>query len=626
MKILMYAAALGALSNIAWAGPLDKAVLHGETDKRRAIEYVPGEEMVFTLSLQGEGEIKPEEGYAISWKRQGDDGEVFEGKEPLPLKEPLVIKTKIEKPGFVHILAAVVDKHGKQYKKKFLGDTTTPEGQKALNYHEQHDKRVFFEGSAGADVDKLETMPLPKDFNEFWEKRLQRLAKVPMDGVIVKEYPSKNPKVKCYTFSVPCAGPRPATGVMTIPVDNTKKYPAWLGVHGYGAHYVMNIPQDGPADKIWFYLNAHGYELGREMEYYDEFYNSIMSNGKTFGLDSQWQNKSTDTAYFGWMMYRIARCLEYIKSRPEWNGRDLTVHGGSMGGLQTIWAAGLDGEVTAAEASIPWCCDMGGRDTLKRDSPTWAVRETETMRYFDPVNLALRIKPNCRVDIQRAGLGDYCCPPSGISILWNHLKTPAQINWVQGSTHGYVPSEKHQHFSLFKHFFGYNSKPDDTRLMYDDGMGDTIEFRFDVKDTTVHSLDNTSRENILNHCDCVELYFSATEGLTKPYYCIEIAPNGMVMDYTMEYPSRKQGFEWSCKSLKVNTAIKADGYSVWGSIDKRELKELGIDIDGHYYFGAFRADFEDDGAGDGKLVDWYSVKAYPEGKANFHLPEMFMWR
>ena len=39
----------------------------------------------------------------------------------------------------------------------------------------------------------------------------------------------------------------------------------------------------------------------------------------------------------------------------------------------------------------------------------------------------------------RAGLGDYTCQPSGLAILWNTLKCPKSIQWVQGSEHGYVP-------------------------------------------------------------------------------------------------------------------------------------------------------------------------------------------
>ena len=119
-----------------------------------------------------------------------------------------------------------------------------------------------------------------------------------------------------------------------------------------------------------------------------------------------------------------------------------------MGGLQTVWAAGLDPNVTVARPGIPWCCDMGGRQTLKRLMSGWGVGETEALRYFDPVNIAKRISKNCKVEITRAGLGDYTCPPSGVAILYNNIPGPKKINWVQGSTHGYVPPEEHQKFSL----------------------------------------------------------------------------------------------------------------------------------------------------------------------------------
>ena len=43
--------------------------------------------------------------------------------------------------------------------------------------------------------------------------------------------------------------------------------------------------------------------------------------------------------------------------------------------------------------------------------------------------------------VTSAGLGDYVCPPSGLAMLWNALKCPKKIVWVQGSQHGYVPPE-----------------------------------------------------------------------------------------------------------------------------------------------------------------------------------------
>ena len=441
----MIVAAVCAVHFAFAAGELEDAVLHGETDKARAIDYGPGEEMVFTLSLQGVKELPPD-AYFISWTRTGDDGQTERGKAPASLSQPLVVKTSLDRPGFVRILAVVVDKDGNAYRKSFHGDPNTPEGKKALNEFERRDKRVFFDGGAGVCVDRLQSVPEPDDFDAFWARRKERLAKVPMTPTLNEKKVPETSLARVYKFSVPCAGPRPVTGHLTVPKAKGR-YPARISFHGYGSHFVETIPSSGPGDMITMFINAHGYDLEREPEYYDEFYKSIMSNGKTFGFCDV-RNRDPESAYFSGMTYRIMRALQFLKSLPEWDGKNLEARGGSMGGLQTVWAAGLDPDVTVASPSIPWCCDIGGRDTLKRIIDPWYIHETPALRYYDPVNIAKRISRSCRVNIMRAGLGDYCCPPSGVAILYNNIPGPKKINWVQGSTHGYVPPEPHQAFSL----------------------------------------------------------------------------------------------------------------------------------------------------------------------------------
>lgn len=430
------------------AGELDDAVLHGETDKERAIDYRPGEEMVFTLGIQGVKSL-PEGRYFIKWTRTGDDGVTDSGKVPASLTEPLVIRTKLDKPGFVRILAYVVDKDGKTYRKsfKFKGDLNTPEGRRALNRFERKDKRVFFDGGAGVDVSKLQSVPEPKDFDEFWARRRARLAKVPLEADM-KELKGYRKGYRVYAVSIKCAGAHPSTGYLTIP-EKKEKQRITVYFHGYGHTYPNKGHVVSPVinnQGISFNFSPHGYELGREPEYYDEFYRSICSGGRTFGFDEK-QNADPENCYFSGYTYRIMRALEWLKTLPEWDGKNLVVQGGSMGGLQSVWAAGLDPDVSLAKPGIPWCCDMGGRDTLKRLISPWYIRETPALRYYDPVNLAKRISKSCKVEITRAGLGDYCCPPSGVAILFNNIPGPKKINWVQGSTHGYVPSERHQAFS-----------------------------------------------------------------------------------------------------------------------------------------------------------------------------------
>ena len=448
MKRLMLVGLAGGMFTVWAAGPFDKAVLHGETNLARAIDYAPNEEMTFILTLLNAGAFVKGE-YFVQWTRTGDDGQTVKGR--IDAKDlPLVVKTKIDRPGFVRLQAFVVDKTGKQYQKSFLGDRTTPEGQKAMNAFEKTDKRVFFDGGAGVQPEKLESVPEPVDFDAFWTRRRARLAKVPLEAE-KREVKSPSKLVKAYAVSIKCAGPRPSTGYLTVPVKQGK-YPVRISFHGYGhrfpnkGHVISPIAGDGKI--IWFNFSPHGYELGREPEYYDEFYRSICCGESTFGFNGD-QNRDPENCYFSGFTYRIMRALEWLKTLPEWDGKNLIVGGGSMGGMQSMWAIGLDKDVTEAYASIPWNCDIGGRDTMKRIVNPWYIRETPALRYYDPVNIVKRANPDCRVEVVRAGLGDYHCPPSGVSILYNNLPCVKKINWIQGSTHGYVPPEENcQKFSI----------------------------------------------------------------------------------------------------------------------------------------------------------------------------------
>ncbi len=439
MKLLAVLAVLLSFGAFA-AGELDEAQLIGTTDKPRATDYKCGEKMVFTLALKNAKEY-PKDTYFVEWTRTGDDGKTEKGKLPLE-KTPFVYTTSIDKPGFVRLRAVVADAKGRAYRKELHVDASTPEGKRALNRWERADKRVFFDGGAGAEPEKLQSVSEPKDFDEFWARRKARLAKVPLKAELVDLH-LKGP-ANGYAVTIMCAGPRPCTGYMTIP-KKPGKYPISVSFHGYGHSgngkgHVIQSPTSGSATQIYFNFSPHGYELLREGEYYDEFYRSLMNGGRTFGF-CKVQNQDPENSYFSGYTYRIMRALQYLKTRPEWDGKNLRVGGGSMGGLQSMWAAALDNDVTEANPSIPWCCNMGGQDTQGRHHDSWYIEETPALRYYDNVNLARRVSKKCKVNIIRAGLGDYCCPPSGIWMMWNNLPCEKTCRWVQGSTHGHVPPE-----------------------------------------------------------------------------------------------------------------------------------------------------------------------------------------
>ena len=459
MKLkLLVAAACAALGTALFAaGELDEAVLHGETDKARAIDYAPGETMTFTLTLQ---RAKPfaEGAYFIQWRRSGDDGVIEEGKVPASPAKPFVYRTKTDKPGFVRLTAFVVDKDGKRYIKSFRGNPNTPEGKAAMNRFERMDKRIFFDGGAGVQPAKLVSHPEPADFDAFWAKQYARLDRVPIKPELI-ELPCGNPKARIYAVQVPCAGLRPVTGYLTVPkaVDAGAKFPCRLETHGYSGDRCQH-PAPGWArdNEIVLNINAHGQKLeafgateaDRKMLRWE-----TRSNGYSYAFDPA-QNADPETAYFNGMVLRVKRALQYLKTVKGWDGKNLIASGGSQGGLQTIWAAGCGEGVTLAESGITWCCDMYTSGKLRKDPALklagdgWYIAWTDALGYYDAANFARRIPKTCFTFITRAGLGDYCCPPTGITKMWNNMTCPKKILWVQGSTHGYVPPEKHQDFVI----------------------------------------------------------------------------------------------------------------------------------------------------------------------------------
>lgn len=432
MKKLVLCAVFAMMFPAVFAdgGPFAEAKLSFTSDKSGY--YKIGERMTFTIRLEGvKGEIP--KGCALRWFRRGDDkGDkndscVSRGRIPLPLPEPCVWTTSLDRPGFVHLGVYLVDGKGEKIKNA-------------------RGKTLEFEGGAGAEAEKIEGTGEPTDFDAFWAARKARLASVPLLAER-RELPSKDGKVKIWALCVRSAGARPMTGYLTMPADASpeKRYPGECAYDGYSGDRVDCPPKGGPADRIRLHINAHGWELGREKEYYAEFYDSIKSGGRDYAQDPA-ANKKTRTAYFLGMTYRVMRSVEYVKSLPEWDGKRLRVTGGSQGGLQALWAASLVPGVTFAQPKVPWCCDLGSRSKHGRIGG-WRPNYSEAMAYFDPVNHARRIPSSCRV-LVTCGLGDYVCPPSGMAVLYNNMKCPKKIIWNQGQRHGGPPSPRIQEFSF----------------------------------------------------------------------------------------------------------------------------------------------------------------------------------
>ena len=455
---LMAMTAVATMAAVTFGAPLDFAWMKGVTDKD-PVSYKVGEKMVFTLTAEDvEGAI-PEGEFFLQWQRSGDDGIRENGKVPLDGK-PFVYETKIDKPGFVRLQADVVDKDGKQFFRKFTGDATTPEGKKAMNRFENQPRHIFFDGGAGADIETLRTEPEPKDFDTFWAKQFARLDKVPVKADLI-EVPCRNPKAQLFAVRVDCAGLRPVTGYLSVPkaVGDGATFPARLETHGYsGDSCVHRAPSSARDNEVVLNINAHGLKLvefGATEADTKALRWEIRSHDQIYAFDPK-QNADPEVAYFNGMVLRVKRALQYLKTVKGWNGKDLIASGGSQGGLQTIWAAACGEGVTCAESCVTWNCDMYTNGKLRKDASLklaadgWYIEWVDALGYYDAANFAKRIPASCHTFVTRAGLGDYCCPPTGLAKLWNNIPGNKKIKWVQGSQHGYVPPKDYRGRDTFR--------------------------------------------------------------------------------------------------------------------------------------------------------------------------------
>ena len=407
--------------------------LTGRVDKDNPVGYRVGEPIEFRLEIRDATPELSDGSCVLDWLRLGDDGRAREkGRIPLDGKTPLVVRTSLDRPGFVFVKALVLDANGKPVMRK----TDVPG---AAGWEDS--KKLSFSGGAGVEIDSLAcSYEEPADFDAFWARQKARDAAVPVEVLSVREIESPKPGYRQWSVTVASAGPRPVCGFLAIPEKAApKSLKAVLACNGYGDGVSTGVdPSELKPDEIRFNINAHGFDFASTNAAEIADYHDGIRTPKFHYAFSPFQNEYPEGCYFNGMALRVLRALRYLKTRPEWNGRDLECEGGSQGGLQTLWAASLCEDLTAARAEVPWGCDWHLKSVPGRmywaNSPDYA----KGMAYYDSVFHGRRAK--CRVDIVRAGLGDRICSPGSIAVLYNNLDPKRRsVNWVQGSTHGFIP-------------------------------------------------------------------------------------------------------------------------------------------------------------------------------------------
>ena len=337
--------------------------------------------------------------------------QVIETKDFVTTGKPVAFSYKSDKPGWIYFGFEVLGEDGKPLS-----------GPEVFKHHRK--PTIVIEIGALFDADKI-VSPVrePKDFDEFWAKRRAEVSAAPLKPELT-ELDSGVKGIKLFAVSMPVVRNITASGYLAYPENaKPKSLPAQIFFQSASNSDVSRSAAINPAKNgaLAFAASWHGFPVGHDEKYYKKVIPPYHQWGRRgFGDKDKWVNAD--------MFYRIYRELDLIKSRPEWNGKTLIANGGSLGGIQSIFAAAMDKDVSLALVSVPSYCECNayeagrmpytafrrfGVDKLKADP-----KYIEMGFYYDSVNFGKRI--TCPVYVC-TGFADESCLPSNVFAFYNAI-------------------------------------------------------------------------------------------------------------------------------------------------------------------------------------------------------------
>ena len=182
--------------------------------------------------------------------------------------------------------------------------------------------------------------PRPPDFDAFWNAKLAEQAKIPINPVLTPAQ-TDVPGVDLSIFTLDALGSK-VHGYVAKPAKDGK-FPAVIQLQ-YAGVYALNAHADAQrAASGWLVVNVDSHDK--------------QPNDPSGGISRGYQaigNNDREKSYFLDMYLRDSRVVDYLLTRPDWDGKTIVLTGGSMGGQQSLVLAGLrPAPITAVLVSRP---------------------------------------------------------------------------------------------------------------------------------------------------------------------------------------------------------------------------------------------------------------------------------
>ena len=281
----------------------------------------------------------------------------------------------------------------------------------------------------------------PNGFMDYWKKAISENQKTEMKYTMEYVESMSDDVAETYLVKLRVDQKHWLYGYLLLP-KNAKEgsCPVVFTPPGAGVKTIKEVTSRNYFQKegmIRFITEIHGLRPTIEEKDFEEI-RSAFSEYLEMGLDSP------DHYYMRHVYLGLVRCIDFLTSLPQWDGRNVAVLGGSQGGALSIITAALDQRVTHCVANHPALSDMAAGSVGQTsgyphfDSSFYTESNILTMSYYDVVNFAKYVK--CPTYLTW-GFNDDTCPPTTSYAVWNSLKcekeslvTPINEHWTTDAT------------------------------------------------------------------------------------------------------------------------------------------------------------------------------------------------
>ena len=330
------------------------------------------------------------------------------------LKGPATIETALASPGMIWV------------------EIRPPNGTKSFgNVHTGGDGVVVLAAAVNPTMIRP-AAPRPADFDSFWASKLALLERVPMNAVATAKE-SGDTSVNYATIRLDNVDGAHVYAQMAWP-RRAGTFPALIIFQWASPPYPLQRAWvTDRAKEGWLAINVEPHDVPSDMP--QSFYDALPRMLKEY---QRINNTDRDHNYFLQMYLGDYRAIEYLATRPEWDGRTLVAQGTSMGGQQSLVMAGLNPRVTGVVVNVPAGSDANAAQHERMAGyPNWDVndpRVMETARYFDVVNFASRITAPSMLAM---GFIDAVVPAVGVWTTFNEIAGPKEAVPMIDSPHNH---------------------------------------------------------------------------------------------------------------------------------------------------------------------------------------------